>query len=323
MKQHRVSHPASWMVDMSTSPVTQLERFAAQRYGVFTATEAEAHHVSRRMISARLDNGRWQRVLPNVYRVSAVPVSFRQRCLAATLWAGGRLSHVCAGRLWQFEGIVTQALHLTVGRNRGLSHADVIVHRTDDLIDADLATMHRIAVTSPLRTVLDLAATTPAPALEVAIEDALRRQLFTVGQLRWRADARLGTGVAGSARIRRLLDRRLGDTDSGWEVRVARALTDGGLPEPVRQYEVRTMDGPRWVDLAYPGHPPVVIEYDSDRWHTGVARRHRDAARRNALRLAGATVVEVTPDLAGDPRRLVSLVRTALDASWCEFAPKR
>jgi len=63
-------------------------------------------------------------------------------------------------------------------------------------------------VTSALRTAIDLAAVLDAEALEIAIESALRRRLFSVGQLRWRAEALMGKGRSGSVALRSLLDSR-------------------------------------------------------------------------------------------------------------------
>lgn len=172
-----------------------------------------------------------------------------------------------------------------------------------------------ISVTSALRTVLDLAGEVDGLTLEVVIEDGIRRKLFTVGRLEWRASVRLGKGVAGSAVVRELVARHgLGRTDSGWELRVARVLTDAGFPEPDRQLEVHTSMGELHVDLGYPGPPVVAFEYDSDRWHSSVRERHADAARRNALRLAGVVVVEVTSALVRDEAALVGLAHDALAA---------
>jgi very-short-patch-repair endonuclease len=137
--------------------------------------------------------------------------------------------------------------------------------------------------------------------LELAVEDGLRRNLFSAGQLRWRSSLLVRTPTA----LATLLVRdQLGRTDSGWELRTARVLTDAGFPEPVRQHEV---DGIGRIDLAYPDRR-IAFEYDSDAWHSGVARRHRDAHRRNALRFAGWTVIEVTAGLMRTPGRLVDLV---------------
>ena len=207
-------------------------------------------------------------------------------------------------------------IHVTVARKHGLSHPDVVVHTTRALIAADRGVAHRIPVTSALRTALDMAEFLDTRAAERLIEEGLRRRLFSIGQLRWRAESRLGPGVTGSATIAALLRQQtLGRTDSGWELRVARILTDAGFPEPIRQLEIDTLDGRRTVDLAYPGPPVIAFEYDSDRWHSGVRRRHADAARRNGLRLSGCVVIEVTSDVVHDPARLVALVEPTLIAS--------
>jgi very-short-patch-repair endonuclease len=190
-----------------------------------------------------------------------------------------------------------------------------VVHRVGDLLPADAGWRGPIAVTSPLRTAIDLAAVLDIDSLEVAIESALRRRLFSVGQLRWRADALMGTRRPGSSALRELLDaRQLGVADSGWEVRTAQLLEVAGLGSPVRQHEIRA-DGRvvARVDLAYPDEK-LVVEYDSDAWHTGVARRHRDAERRNRLRALGWTVLEVTPGQLRSPQQLLAAVALVLAA---------
>jgi hypothetical protein len=172
-----------------------------------------------------------------------------------------------------------------------------------------------LRLTSPLRTLVDLAAVLDERELEIAIEDAVRRGLVSVDRLRWRAGQRTGKGYPGSATLAALLARdQLGRTDSGWEVRVARVLTDAGYPEPIRQLRVDTTLGPLHVDLAFSGPPIVAFEYDSDRFHSGRSRRHRDVERRNALRTAGCVVIEVTSSLVRDADRLIALVVDALRA---------
>jgi hypothetical protein len=290
-----------------------VEALAAVQHGVVTRSQVAPLGMTDRMIHRRIADGRWLRMHAGVYRLAAAPATFRQRAIAASLSLGGIVSHQSAGRLWALEGVDTRDVHVTVDADRSRAIDGVAVHRTSDLLPADRSSVYGIAVTSPLRTVIDLAAHLDLAALEIATEDALRRKLFTTGQLEWRVGLRRRRGVAGATALRRLLDRHLGDTDSRWEVRVAQILRVAGLPEPVRQLPVATPSGTRYVDLGYPGPPIVVIEYDSDRWHSGTARRHADAGRRNALRLAGCVVVEVTPALVRRPAELVATVRAALD----------
>jgi very-short-patch-repair endonuclease len=196
-------------------------------------------------------------------------------------------------------------VHVTVGAVRRLRSGRVVVHRTKNVIAADIGRRGPIAVTSPLRTAIDLASVLDADVLEIAIESALRRRLFTVGQLRWRSDALMGTGRPGSASLRALLDRhQLGEADSAWEVKTAQLLEGAGFDSPTRQYSVRD-DGREIAraDLACPDQR-VILEYDSDQWHTGTSRRHKDAARRNRLRALGWTVLEVTPAQLRTPAEL-------------------
>jgi very-short-patch-repair endonuclease len=237
--------------------------------------------------------------------------------MAATLWSvpDGLVSLTAAANLWDLDGEWGSRVHVLVERRRGLRSPLVTVHHTTDLIAADVGALGPVRLTSPLRTVIYLAAVLAADALELAIESGLRRRLFSVGQLRWRAAALLGTGRAGSKALRLLLERDdLGRTESGWEVRTSQVLERAGLARPLRQHEVRV--GGRVVarpDLSYPD-AKIALEYDSDRWHTGTAQRHADAERRNRLRAVGWTVIEVTPATLRRPDDLIALVATALAA---------
>ncbi len=307
-----------------TDSVTALEGLAAGQFGVFTREQARSIGVTNGALARWVRKGRWQRILPATYRVVAVPASYRQRVTAAVLWSApaGLASHFTAARLWRLEPVHSIEVHVCLPRHRRLDHEDVVVHSTRDLIPADRSIVYGIRTTSPLRTAFDLSGLVPALDLELMIEDGLRRRLFSPGQLRWRAGTRLGSGVTGSSAIRPLLAHgQAGATDSGWELRVARILTDAGFPEPIRQLAIGTVDAPRTVDLAYPGPPVVAFEYDSDAWHSGVQRRQRDSARRNALRIAGCIVVEVTPTLVADPERLVRTARALLATPMTALAP--
>jgi very-short-patch-repair endonuclease len=293
------------------------EALLTQQYGVISRRQAFDGGLTRRQVGHRLASGEWVRVLPGVYRATIVPPSLRQRAMAAVLWSApdGLVSHLTAGALWRLDDVAAERVHVLLPRSRRLKSDDVVVHRTGDLLPADIGRLGPIPVTSPLRTVIDLAAVLDADALEVAIESALRRGLFSPGQLRWRAGLLLGTGRPGSETLRRLLDQRgLGRSASAPEVDLGRLLEQVGFGRPERQYVVRAQG--RFVarvDLAYPEHR-IALEYDSDRWHAGVRRRHADAQRRNRLRAVGWTVIEVTPDHLRDPEPLLATLRTLLAA---------
>jgi hypothetical protein len=162
--------------------------------------------------------------------------------MAAALWSApeGLVSHPTAGALWGLDDVAADRVHVLLPRSRRLKSGDVVVHRTGDLLPADVGRLGPIPVTFPLRTSIDLAAVLDANALEVAIESALRRGLFSPGQLRWRAGELLGTGRPGSDALRALLAKRgLGRSASTPEVDLAQLLEQAGLGRPERQHEVR------------------------------------------------------------------------------------
>jgi predicted transcriptional regulator of viral defense system len=154
-----------------------IEALAATQYGVFSRDQALARGATRRMIERRIGSGAWSLVFPGVHRVAAVPRTRRQAAMAAALWCApeGLVSYATAGQLWGFEGVTTDDVHVTVLANRRLRSEGVIVHRVRDLLPVDRARRGPIAVTSPLRTAIDLAGVVDADALEIAIESGLRR----------------------------------------------------------------------------------------------------------------------------------------------------
>lgn len=299
----------------------RLEGIAAGQHHVFTSEQAAFVGFTPTMQHRRRRDGDWVSLLPRVYRFASASPSFRMRCMAAALWSrpDGMVSHLAGRSLWELEAVPRPAdLDLLLPRERRLESDLVVVHRSRDILPADRSTRFGIAVASPLRVVLDPASLLREEDYELAVEDALRRGLFTVGQLEWRASLRTGKGRPGSGVVADLI-RRHGSvvTDSGWELRLERALVAGGLPVPQRQLQVETAIGRLHVDLAYDGSPIVAFEYDSDRWHSGVRRRHADMRRRNALRAAGVVVIELTAALLDDRRAVVAMVRDVCGtASW-------
>ena len=223
-----------------------IEGRAAAQFGVVSRDQAIEVGATRRMLEGRVESGAWPLLMPQVHRVFVGAGVTCQLAMAATLWSGpdGLVSYETAAVLWDLEGIKTTTVHLTVPKGRSLRSSKVKVHHTCDLLPADVGVRGPIRVTSALRTAIDLAGVVVPEVLEVAIESALRRGLFTVGQLRWRADALMGPGRRGSSELRALLDRHdLGRADSGWEVRTAQVLEAAGFGRRCASTRSRTAAG--------------------------------------------------------------------------------
>jgi len=97
-------------------------------------------------------------------------------------------------------------------------------------------------------------------------------------------------------RIAAVLRRRLtgyepGDSDL--EVRFARAMVAGGLPEPVQQYRVNAGTRRCRIDLAYP-ELKLAIEIDGWEHHRTRSAFDDDRVRANDLVVAGWNVLRFT-----------------------------
>jgi hypothetical protein len=107
------------------------------------------------------------------------------------------------------------------------------VHR-QALRDADHTTRQGIPITTPIRTIVDLAATLPPGELERLVNDADKLDL--VDPERLRAAVANVKGHAGAAALRNLLDRRTFVlTHSELERRFLPIARRAGLPKPQTQ----------------------------------------------------------------------------------------
>jgi very-short-patch-repair endonuclease len=185
-------------------------------------------------------------------------------------------------------------MEIWVPHKRRLRTTKLRIHRTGEVQRIDRTRREGIPITTPARTLVDLAGVLDGEALETALEDGLQQRLFGEGLLRRRLDDLGGSGRTGSAMLRQILDRR-GDAalESRLEVKVWRLLVRSGLPKPVRQHPAE-IEGRRYrLDFAWPSFG-VAVEADGFASHGG--RRSFNADRRRLAKLASAgwRVVPVT-----------------------------
>ncbi len=148
-------------------------------------------------------------------------------------------------------------------RWRRARHDGVVVHETTVLSADDVTGVDGIPVTTPARTLVDAAAVLHPSTLDIAVDEALRRDLVTFDAL-WTRVAELGgRGRAGTAHLRAFLAARHPDADLSESVRetlLVDALVAANLPRPVLQQEIRDRSGTfvARVDAAYP-HARVAL----------------------------------------------------------------
>jgi hypothetical protein len=185
----------------------RLAEIAVVQQGVFTRAQATASGFSAAQIERRVRAEVWERVLPRVYRHAATPASNTLSHWAAVLWAGPEcaVSHASAAAIWRIRGAILGRPELIVPKTRAPRVRGVLVHRVTRIDDHDVLHVGRLPVTSPLRTIIDLAGVLDAGELEVALASARTRRLVTIRAVRGRLDE-IGTiGRPGAARLRTLL----------------------------------------------------------------------------------------------------------------------
>jgi len=168
-------------------------------------------------VDALLRRGTWQALLPGVYTDAGHEPDAVQRAWAAVL-ATGSGTIACArtaARLWSLPliddndpatGALDQVNHdVAVARNVGVlrdpAEDGAVVHRRQLALAAGEVVQHAsgLWVTTPLRTLRDLAAVLPLEPLVCAVDDALHRELVTLEELQ-----ELVAAAKGTRHVRRL-----------------------------------------------------------------------------------------------------------------------
>lgn len=199
---------------------------------------------------------------------------------------GSALSHLTAAALWGLAE-TGSAVEVTVPRDRNPRRNGVCVHRR--LLDPEDTTAEGgIPVTTPARTLLDLATVLSPARLEAAVNQADKLDRIDPESLRAAIAERCGE--SGLPALRRILDpQAFARTDSELERRFLRLVGEADLPKPETQAPV---SGFR-VDFLW-RDSRLVVETDGLRYHRTAADQAKDRRRDQVLAAAGYTVLRFT-----------------------------
>jgi predicted transcriptional regulator of viral defense system len=192
----------------SSSP-RAIEALAASQHGLFSRNQLLDLGVGRGTIEHRVASGKWERILPGVYRIAGAPTTWKQELLATVLWAGegAAASHRSAAALFELEGFAADKIEISSTRKlRVPRNSGVVVHRVKGFGVADLSTVDGIPVTSPARTISDIAGLGELRATERALDDGLRRKLVTLVRMAWQI--RQSRGKRGIKELAMLVEDR-------------------------------------------------------------------------------------------------------------------
>lgn len=267
-------------------------------HGVITIGELAALGVTDRRRDPLVAHGLLVPVHRGVYRSIGSPETplgrARSVCAAHDDYV---VASRTAARLWALRRIPADphldalALHGTPALRAPWAR----LRRTTWLPESDIVTRpDGIRLTSPPRTVFDLAAHLDPAAFESVVEQVLD-QYCTLPTLLATAEPLLGRGRPGSARFRAVLGSRparLRPVQSDLELQVLSALRRAGLPLE-RQFVLRVHTGTIRLDAADPSIR-WGLEIDHVTWHGGRLDAQADKARDRSARLAGWQVERVT-----------------------------
>jgi len=276
----------------------RLSGVAASQHGLFTLDQARSCGFSDRMVQRRVASGLWERRAPRVLGVAGSPDTWIRRVLTACLGVDGIASHESAAQIHGIDHVPRGRVIVTVEprRNRRISAATL--HESNDLSARWLTIVQSVPVTTPGRTIVDLAAVIGPRQLEQALDHALGRRVLHIGQA-IEAFARLATrGRRGVAMLRPILAARtegyVADTTKLEEL-FTRLIRRAGLPEPDRQVLLGGERPIGQVDFLFRRFG-LIVEVDWRLGHSQLLDFEKDRRRDQQALVAGLRVVRFTYD---------------------------
>jgi very-short-patch-repair endonuclease/predicted transcriptional regulator of viral defense system len=300
----------------SDRPAARIRTLAERQHGVVARSQLLTLGVGRSAIEKLL---RRRSLIPlhrGVYAVGHRQLRQEGRWLAAVLAAGpgAVLSHRDAAALYRLRKPPEdrRISVSTPAHPRAIEGVWVKARRA--LTDEDRAEVDGVPVTSPARTLVDLAPMLTAAQLQSTLGEADRRGLLDVQAVERalrRSKSRHGQG---HARLRAVLDahRRAGATllRSELEERLLDLVLEASLPRP----QLNAPVGRYEVDALWPT-ARVVVEMDGWANHSDRRAAAQDRDKTNRLQAAGYLVLRfMHGDLLARPAEVAATIRGALRA---------
>lgn len=158
---------------------------ADEQAGYFTAGQAREAGYSAQLQAYHAKAGHWQRVSAGVYRLGHYPLAPYPQYVELSLWSRNRegtpqavVGYETALALHELSDLMPSRIHLIVPPGFRKPPPRGVVLHTGRVPASDLERAPGFQVTTPLRTLLDLAATSISPEhLHRGVRDALARGL--------------------------------------------------------------------------------------------------------------------------------------------------
>jgi predicted transcriptional regulator of viral defense system len=289
---------------------------ALKNGGSVTSAEIQALGASREWTARRVREGWLERIGPSTYRLPGTESPWKATLAAACHRLGGVVSHESAAQLHEMPRLRRGLLVVSVPVRRSNRYPGVDVRQKTDLSPEQVTYVQGLPVTTPARTLIDMAAHLGTRRLSKLVDSAVAQGLTTYEALLALLEHLARRGKPGIRTLRMVMADRGGGRDhdvSELEDRLLTIIVDASMPLPTREFEAAWLTPTNGrVDLAYKERR-LVVECDSRRWHMLADAFLSDRERDNRAQLAGWRVLRFTWwDIEERPEYVVSMIREAL-----------
>jgi very-short-patch-repair endonuclease/predicted transcriptional regulator of viral defense system len=259
---------------------------ANAQHGVVSRAQLLGLGLSDGDVDRRVRSGRLHRLHHGVYAVGhrVLTVEGRWRAAVLAVGSGAVLSHATAAAAWDLRRTSGGSIHVTVPGDSGRKRRPGIrIHRSITLIARDVTNHRGIPITTPARTIIDLARTLNGRPLEQALDVAEQRGLLDFSELDHRQippslQAVLSLYAAGATATRSELEERF-----------LSICDNHGIPRPQTNVEIEG----HVVDFVWRARR-LIVEVDGYAYHRSPGAFETDRERDVALTLAGWRVMRFT-----------------------------
>jgi very-short-patch-repair endonuclease len=304
-----------------TNTERRIAALSAGQLGGFNRAQATDAGLSNRQLRSRVRSGSLVQTGPNSFHLAGAPTTLQSQLLELVLDVGAPV-WVCgptAAALHRFDGYsLRRPFHVLIDAERNVRRHGAVIHRSEVVDAIDREEFEGLPITSPARTLIDLARHASPAQLQAAIEHAFAEGLVNEDHLHRRIGSLRTKGRYGIPLLLSVLERRevTRGGESWLEREYLRLLHRAGIRRPETQVVLaRAGDHAVRVDCWFAG-TEVVVELLGYRFHRTKSQLNRDAARHNALLAAGKLVYQFTYEhVTTTPDAVVAQTRAALATS--------
>jgi very-short-patch-repair endonuclease len=280
---------------VSEHPDARISALARRQLGIVHIDQLRRLGLTRDQIRGRVARGSLHPLHRGVYAVGHGAVSQEARWLAAVLafGPGAVLSHTSAGARLEIGSFSADGrIHVSGNLDRK-NRAGIVLHNVR-LAPAERGRSGPIPITSPARTLLDMAGMLPPHRVQRAVHEAEVRRLCSPPELR--EILALHPGARGARRLRAVVEMGGGNdrpTRSELEDRFLRLLRRHEVRLPQTNQRIDTGAVAFEVDCLWMPEG-LVVELDGALFHGTAIAKERDANKDRALTAVGLAVIHVT-----------------------------